>query len=722
MEVKKDILWRVYLSYIVVAVICAVILGKAFYIQQVEGKFWRGMNDSLHEKMETIAAERGTIYSADGEMLSTSVPEFDIFVDFGAEGVRENNGKRFFANIDSLSYGLSNLFGDRTTAEYKKMLKEGYEDEDRYLPLQSNVSFETYQKFKGLPLIRLGRNKSGFIPVVQNKRLNPFKMLAFRTVGLDRDNSQKVGLERTYDSLLTGRVGKRLVRYVSGGVGIPVDEDYQIEPENGKDIITTIDTHIQEITEKALLKMLVSNEAEHGCAIVMEVKTGKIKAIANLGKKKDFKGDMHDSLNNNAYWEDFNYAISPTEPGSTFKLVTMMNLLSDNKIRLTDIVNLENGRWLINGRTVIDSEEHGKDDNTVSAKRAFEISSNVGMAKLAYNSYAATPSMYTNHLKKLGLDSLTGIDLYGERPPVVYRPGKPGWSATSLPWMAFGYNIAITPMHTTMLYNAIANGGKMMRPFLLESVNRDNKVVAQTAPYVVRDKICSDAVLQQLKECLKGVCADSGSTAFRLFKGSPYKVAGKTGTALVADGKYTYADIVYQSSFAGFFPADDPQYTCVVVIVNKPHAVKHVGALVAGPVFKEIADKLYGMYVKQSQPPVKYAGIVPAGDTVNYAYAGNKNEVKKIMTSLNVPFADAGSIGTDWAGLTKQNNRPVIQGKTVTDKQMPQLAGLGLKDAVYICENIGLKVNVKGKGKVSQQSIAAGSAFKKGEPVQIVLN
>lgn len=721
MEVKKDILWRVYLSYIVVAVICAVILGKAFYIQQVEGKFWRGMNDSLHEKMETITAERGTIYSADGEMLSTSVPEFDIFVDFGAEGVRENNGKRFFANIDSLSYGLSNLFGDRTTAEYKKMLKEGYEDEDRYLPLQSNVSFETYQKFKRLPLVRLGRNKSGFIPVVQNKRLNPFKMLAFRTVGLDRDNSQKVGLERTYDSLLTGRVGKRLVRYVSGGIGIPVDEDYQIEPENGKDIITTIDTHIQDITENALLKMLVSNEAEHGCAIVMEVKTGKIKAIANLGKKKDFKGDIHDSLNNSAYWEDFNYAIAPTEPGSTFKLVTMMNLLSDNKIRLTDIVNLENGRWLINGRTVIDSEEHGKDDNTVTAKRAFEISSNVGMAKLAYNSYAATPSMYTNHLKKLGLDSLTGIDLYGERPPVVYRPGKPGWSSTSLPWMAFGYNIAITPMHTTMLYNAIANGGKMMRPFLLESVNRDNKIVAQTAPYVVRDKICSDVVLQQLKECLKGVCADSGSTAFRLFKGTPYKVAGKTGTALVADGKYTYADIVYQSSFAGFFPADDPQYTCVVVIVNKPHAVKHVGALVAGPVFKEIADKLYGMYVKQSQP-VKYAGIAPAGDTVNYAYAGNKNEVKKIMTSLNVPYADAGSIGTDWAGLTKQNNRPVMQGKTVTDKQMPQLAGLGLKDAVYICENIGLKVSVKGKGKVAQQSIAAGSAFKKGEPVQIVLN
>jgi cell division protein FtsI (penicillin-binding protein 3) len=287
--------------------------------------------------------------------------------------------------------------------------------------------------------------------------------------------------------------------------------------------------------------------------------------------------------------------------------------------------------------------------------------------------------------------------------------------------MAFGYNIAITPMHTTMLYNAIANNGTMMKPYLMESVNRDDKVLKQTEPIVLRDKICSEDVLAQLKDCLKGVCADSGATAFKLFKGSPYKVAGKTGTALVADGKYTYADMVFQSSFAGFFPADDPQYTCVVVIVNKPHAVKHVGALVAGPVFKEVADKLYSMYVKQSVP-VKYAGVAASADSINYAYAGNKDEVKSIMASLGVQYTDIGSIGTDWAAISKQGNRPVMQGKAVTDKQMPQLAGLGLKDAVYICENMGLKVNVKGKGKVIAQSIAAGGSFKKGQPVQITLN
>jgi cell division protein FtsI (penicillin-binding protein 3) len=683
---------------------------KAFYIQQAEGKYWRGMNDSLHEKIESIEPERGTIYSEDGEMLSTSIPEFDVYVDFSADGVRENNGKRFFANLDSLSYDLSRLFKDRTAAEYKALLTGGFNDGARYFPLLKRVSFENYQLLKQMPFVRLGRNKSGFIAEVQNKRLNPYHMLAFRTVGLDRDNSQKVGLEQTYDSLLKGKTGKRLVRYMPGGIAIPVEDDYQIEPENGKDIVTTIDIHLQDITEQALMNMLISNEAQHGCAIVMEVKTGKIKAIANLGKQSD-----------GSYWEDFNYAMQPTEPGSTFKLVTLMSMLSDNKITLNSMVNLSGGKWTVNGRTVIDAEEHDGSDDDVTAKRAFEVSSNVGMAKLAYNSYAATPSMFTNHVRRLGFDSLTGIDLYGERPPVVYRPGKPNWSSTTLPWMAFGYNVEITPMHTTMLYNAIANGGKMMKPFLMEAVMNDAKIVKQTNPVVLRDKICSDDVLQQVKECLRGVCSDSGSTAFKLFKGRPYKVSGKTGTALVAGGKVTYADKVFQSSFAGYFPADDPQYTCVVVIVNKPDAVRHVGADVAGPVFREIADKLYSMYIKQSVP-VKYAGIVAGGDTISYSYGGHKDEVKKIMAELNVPYIDAGSSGTDWAGLTKQNGRPVMQGKTITDKQMPQLGGMGLKDALYICEDLGLKVNVRGKGKVITQSIAAGGAFRRGQAIEITLN
>lgn len=709
MEVKRDILWRVYLSYIVVAVICVAILVKAFYIQQVEGKYWRSMNDSLHEKMEYIDAERGTIYSANGEMLSTSIPQFDIYVDFGAEGVRENEGKRFFASLDSLSYDLSALFKDRSKDEYKRILKEGYSKGDRYFPLLKKVSFEEYQDMKEFPLIKLGKNKSGFITDVKSIRLNPYQMLAYRTIGLDRENSQKVGLEKTYDTLLTGRKGKRLVRYIAGGISMPVDDDYQVEPENGKDIITTIDTHMQDITENALMNMMQSNEALHGCAIVMEVKTGKIKAIANLGLRPD-----------GTYWEDINHALMPTEPGSTFKLVTMLSLLEDKKITLNNMVTLERGRWTINGQTVIDAEEHEQGPDGVTAKRAFEVSSNVGMAKLAYGSYASNPSQFVNHVRKLGFDSTTGIDLAGEVKPTVHRPGKANWSANTLPWMAFGYDVAITPLHTTMLYNAIANNGNMMRPYLLDAVKKDGEIIKQTQPVIVKEKICSNETLKQLQECLRGVCADSGSTAFKLFKGTPYKVAGKTGTALVADGKWTYADVVYQSSFAGYFPADDPQYTCVVVIVNKPHAVKHVGALVAGPVFKEISDKLYAMYVKQAAP-VQYAANVPVVDSVQYSYGGMQYEMKKIMNTLSVPYTDAGG-RSEWAMVNKQLNKPVIESKNISDKQMPQLTGMNLKDAVYICENLGLKVNIKGRGKVTAQSVTPGDVVTKGGIVQITLN
>src|SRR3954468_15824747 len=578
MEVKRDILWRVYMAYIVVALICVGIFAKAFYIQQVQGNYWRSMSDSLHLKIQEIDADRGTIYSDDGEMLSTSIPQFDIYVDFDADGLRLNDGKLFHQNLDSLSYCLSDLFKDRSKGEYKKILSSGYKNHDRYFLLKRKVSFEEYQQMKKFTLVRSGKNTSGFIAETKSVRLNPYQLLAYRTIGLDRQNSQKVGLEQTYDTLLKGTQGQRLVRYISGGVAVPVNDDYQVEPENGKDITTTLDTRIQEITENALMKMMMGNEADHGCAIVMEVKTGAIKAIANLGRRPDGN-----------YWEDFNYAMTPTEPGSTFKLSTMISVLEDKKYTLNSGVDLDGGTWQINGRTVYDAEQHGV--HVTNVKRAFELSSNVGMAKLAYFSYANAPLQYINHLKKLGLDSLTGIDLYGERKPVMYKPGSRYWSATTLPWMAFGYNIAITPLHTAMLYNAIANNGKMMRPYLLQSVQQDGILIRQTQPVTLKEKICSNETLKQLKECLIGVCNDSGATAYKTFKGTPYTVAGKTGTALVANGSKGYGDHIYQSSFAGFFPADNPQYTCIVVIINKPRVRVFYGAFVAGPVFKEIADR-----------------------------------------------------------------------------------------------------------------------------------
>ena len=703
MEIKKDILWRVYLCFIVIAALCVVVITKAFYIQQVQGSYWRSMSDSLHTRIEEIDAERGTIYSEDGQMLSTSIPQFDIYVDFQADGLKENNGQLFKDNLDSLSICLAGLFKDRTGNEYKSILNKGYRNKNRYFLLKKKVSFDQYQQLKQFPLVRLGRNKSGFIAEVQNIRLNPYQLLAFRTIGLERQNAQKVGLEQTYDTLLKGTTGKRLVRYIAGGVAVPVDEDYEIEPKNGKDIVTTLDSRIQEITENALMKMMVSNQAEHGCAIVMEVKTGKIKAIANLGRQAD-----------GSYWEDFNYAMTPTEPGSTFKLATLLSVLQDKKYSLNTNVNLQGGVWQINGRTVYDAEKHGQ--TNVPVRRAFELSSNVGMAKLAYSSYASNPSQFINHLKTLHLDSATGIDLYGERPPFVDHPGSKYWSATTLPWMAFGYNVLITPLHTCMLYNAVANNGVMMKPYLLNDVMQDGIIISQKSPTPI-EKICDDTVLQQLKECLRGVCSDPGSTAYNLFKGTTYAVAGKTGTALVADGRNGYGTGIYQSSFAGFFPAGDPQYTCVVVIKNKPHAPIFYGALVAGPVFKEIADRLITLNAPQNDSS-KYA-ILKNVDSSYYSYGGSQEDIKLILSATKVHYRDSSK--TEWTKLARQQSSAVLSSVAVSNKVMPSLNGMGLKDALYICENAGLVVKVRGLGKVTDQSISAGSPIAKGQVVSLDL-
>lgn len=704
MEVKKDILWRVYLGFIIMALAGVFILGKAVYIQQVQGAYWRGMSDSLHQKIVELDAERGTIYSEDGSMLSTSIPQFDIYIDFAADGVREKNGKRFRENVDSLSICLAGLFQDQSALEYKRMLQEGFREKDRYFLLRRKLSFKDYQKLRTFPLVRLGRNKSGFIADTRTIRLNPYKMLASRTIGLLRE-SNKVGLELTYDEYLKGSTGQRLVRFIAGGASVPVD-DYEVEPENGKDLITTLDVNIQDVTHNALMKMLIGNEAEHGCAIVMEVKTGKIKAIANLGKDKDGN-----------YYENYNYAITPSEPGSTFKLATMLSVLEDKKVSLNNTVDLQGGTWQIYGQTVYDSEKHGL--NRVTVKEAFEHSSNVGMAKLVWTYYNSNPKQFLNHLHKLRLDSVTGIDINGEIKPKIYKPGNRSWSKTTLPWMGFGYNLMVSPLQVLSLYNAVANDGVMMRPYLVNAIKEDGRPVKEFQPVVVNEAICSKQTLKQLRECLEGVVLNgTGKT----LQNRSYSIAGKTGTALVANGNRGYADKIYQSSFAGYFPADNPQYTIIVTIKNKPHAAVFYGASVAGPVFKEIADQLYTLKVTQQKNYVNYAAL-QSTDSESYSYAGYLTDVRKVSRELQLPVREAPSDSkSNYVKVNKQATNTVLTRQPITTKHMPALAGMGLKDAVYLCENLGLKVNVRGKGKVATQSLVVGQSISRGQTINIQLN
>jgi cell division protein FtsI (penicillin-binding protein 3) len=707
LETKKDILWRSYLVYLVILILGIFIFGKAFYIQTVEGGYWKSLSDSLHLEYREMDAERGSILSEDGRMLSSSIPFFDIYLDFGAEGIQEKNGERFKKNVDSLAIELSNILAEGTASDYKRELLGVFNRQDRYHLLHKNISFDQYQQLRNIKFISKNKNKNGFIFIEKEKRIAPFGLLANRTIGLSREYrdasgklvTSSVGLEKTYDSLLKGVTGKRLVRRIAGGAFVPV-EGYEIEPQNGKDIITTLDINIQDIAEQALLKVMQENECLTGTCILMEVKTGKIKAIANLGRQSD-----------GSYIEDLNYAITRSEPGSTFKLMTLLAALEDQYISLGSHVNIEGGKWEFSGRTVWDSERHNHTD--VTYQQAFELSSNVGMAKLAVNHYYKNPKKFISHLERLHLNKLTGIGLVGESKSSIPDPNNKYWSNVTLPWMSFGYNISVSPLQTLMVYNAVANGGKMMKPYLVNAVMKDGQVLQEFNPLVLEDSICSKKTLQQLRTCLEGVVING--TAKSLW--SPfYTLAGKTGTAQVANGNKGYGDHIYQSSFAGYFPADQPKYSCIVVIKNKPFAAKYYGAQVAGPVFKAIADKLFTV------DPVLYANFkhTQYADSSKTTWRGTDADFRLIAKAVNLKVTDSGKV-KEYATMAVSQQAYVARDLGVSRNTMPDLIGFGLKDALGLLEKQQLQVIATGKGKVTAQSILPGTTIQKGQTIYLTL-
>lgn len=715
LKVRQDILWRVSICFLGIAVLSLAVLGKAVYIQQVEGSYWRSMSDSLHQRIEEIDAGRGTIYSEDGQMLSTSLPTFDIYIDFMADGLREKNGRRFYEHLDSFSLSLAHFFGDKSAARYKTELLKAYKNKERYYLLKKKLLFEDFKVFREIPFVRMGRNKSGIIVEENSKRLMPFKNLANRTVGLSREyvasngkiKKQNVGLEKSYDSLLNGQKGHRLVRFIAGGVAVPVD-GYQVEPENGKDIITTLNVNIQDITASALMKMLQQSQAQYGTAIVMETKTGKIRAIANLGRQKD-----------GSYWEDDNYALRVTEPGSTMKLVTLLSVLEEKSSAITDYVEVgSTGQMNVGPRMVNDAERSPKPVLTV--KECFAHSSNVGMSKLAYKAFGNNPKKFKEYLHRYYLDERPPIDLSDAPAPRLASFEKNAGGIMNMITMSFGYALQVSPLHTLMLYNAIANKGKMMKPYLVNRIERDGLPYREFQPVILQENICSPATLEAARQSMEAVITEG--TGRSAFKGMPFAVAGKTGTAHVADGHIKYNDRVYQASFVGYFPAYDPQFTCIVVIRTKPHAAQHYGGQLAAPVFREIATKLYAMYVEKKEAPQYEL----KKDSIAYYYVGYTPDVKKIFNTLKIGYTDSAK-QEQWSmvyggSISKTNwQPPVIKDKTFVAGQMPDVRGMGLKDAVYLLEIQGLKVQVRGKGKVVNQSVRAGSTLEKGTTVIVDL-
>ena len=570
------------------------------------------------------------------------------------------------------------------------------------------ISYDEKRMMQDFPLVRLGRNKSGFIFETRDKRINPYVLLANRTIGLSRkDSSKNVGLERTYDSLLRGESGQRLMRYTSGAY-MPV-EGAEVDPINGKDIVTTLDTYIQDVAEDELMQMMVGNNSEHGSVIVMEVATGKIKAIANLGKEGE-----------GVYTENLNYGIGKaTEPGSVFKLATLLSLLDDKYVTIDTKVDCEGGAKVFFGLKIKDSHPG---TGTISIKDAFARSSNVAFAKLANQYYQNQPMKWYQHLDRFRLNKLTGIDIVATSGrPTIKSPSSKSWGKTTIPFMAHGYEELVTPLHMLMLYNAVANNGKMMKPYLVNSVKENGIEIQKFVPEVLVDKICSEDAIKQAKECLRAVVDSAHGTGYKILTDSNYSISGKTGTAVSAlnNTGYNKGDKIYQSSFIGYFPSENPKYSIAVVIQNNKESKQYYGAVVSGKVFKKISDRIFNHFL--SKPNFKKESVL---DTSVHYYYGIKNDMQSIFSGLGIAYADSNESGL-WRNASLSGKKATLAESlqlNTANNIIPNLVGMGLKDALYLLENKGLTATISGKGKVISQSVTAGTVFKKGQKIILMLN
>jgi cell division protein FtsI (penicillin-binding protein 3) len=670
------------------------ILYKGVVIQFKEGNELRAQADSMHTKIELIQPERGNIFSEDGSLLSSSIPEFDLHVDFTA--IKKDTFNKY---IESLSTNIAAILKDKNAVDYKEILSNEFKNKNKYFLLKKKASYAQYLELKKVEPFKKGMNKGGFISEAKTKRINPFGLLANRIVGLWRKNAQNVGIEREFNNDLSGMQGQRVVRKIAGGTWMPIDGS-EIDPENGRDVITTLDVNIQDVAENALKNQLEKEEATFGTCIVMEVKTGKIKAMANLGRQND-----------GSYYEDFNYALKRIEPGSTFKLVSLISLMRDKLIKTSDMVNCQGGKTQIGPYTISDSHPGL---GVLTIKDAFAQSSNVAFAKLIHQNYKDKIGSYWSNLHALGLDQKTGLGMSGETKP-SYIKDSVTKGRFALAFMGMGYQVMITPLHTCMVYNAIANHGKLMKPYLVNSVQEYGKDVVKYEPIVVNPEVLDSTSIELLKETMNEVVETGTGKAL---KNKYYTICGKTGTAQVADKGLKYSDRVYHGSFVGFFPKEDPQYTICVVLRTKKGSNNYYGGQIALPVFKEVANRLFAINMHNvnsisKQQKVNEVLAVKSMKGSEYDVLAQKlNILKKAVNTPNW----IQNIHTDSMGNFTYSN--FVNYKNA----VPDVNGMGLKDAIYLLEKIGLKVIPVGKGKVVTQSMLPGSNFKKGQKITIQLS
>nr|WP_319401870.1 penicillin-binding transpeptidase domain-containing protein [uncultured Carboxylicivirga sp.] len=701
MQIKKGIILRFGVVYIGVGLLAVWIIFTALFLQVVEGDKWAEEEKKLSNKDIIIDANRGDILASDQRKLACSVPTYRIYMDMKANGLTD---EVFDANIDSLAICLSSFYNDHSVNYYRNNLKRARAKGKRYYQVHPRrISFTDLRIVKQFPLFRLGPNKGGYIEKKYENRRLPFGDLASRTIGslyAEKDLGGRFGLEMAYNNTLKGVSGISNRTRVSGNWVV----EEEIEPTDGNDVITTIDIGLQDVAEHALLEQLKDHRADHGCAVVMEVSTGKIRAIANLGLNS--AGD---------YDEQYNYAIGEaTEPGSTFKLASMIVALEDGVVKLNDSIETGRGVCKFYDRRMTDSHHGGF--GTITVRQAFEKSSNVGISKIIFNNYKDNPRQYVDRIYSMGLKDPLGIEIKGEGIPRIKYPGEKDWWGTTLPWMSIGYETQLTPLQVLTFYNAVANNGKMVKPQFVEAIAHHGDIIERRKTEVLNPSICSLSTIEKVHELLVGV-VEHGTA--QNIKNNRYKIAGKTGTAQIAKGNKGYkgqGGVQYQASFAGYFPADRPLYSCIVVVNGPSNEVSYYGNIVAGSVFGEIADRVYAQ--NYDHPDVKENYEIPVGEYLPYAKGGMKDDLVEVFNEVGISVKGQ-EISSEWASTKAREHDISMTSKSFPEGLVPNVLGMGAKDAVAILENHGLKVVLKGVGRVRQQSLTAGQNFRKGSVIYL---
>jgi len=704
MAVRDEIVLRSGIVYFAIVIIAAAILVRILILQVVQHGKWAGMSEKFIYKTAEMPANRGDILAYDGRLLASSVPYYTIYMDTRSTGMAEETWSN---GINGLSAGLARILGERSASEWKAVITQARKKGDRYFLIKRRVDYQTLQRLRELPIFREGQYRGGLVAQAENRRILPNNELAARTIGYLNlgDEGTEVGIEGSFDKELAGKNGIVIMQRLTGGDWITVDVAGSVQPKDGNDIVTTIDVDLQDVASSALMTQLKKHNAHHGCAIVMEVATGDIRAIANLEQGKDGR-----------YHESYNYAIAEsTEPGSTFKLPVLMAALEDGVIDTGDIVDTGSGSVRFYNKVIRDTRKEGYGKLTV--KEVFEKSSNVGTSKLIYEHYRNNPKDFVDRLYAMKLNEKLNIQILGEGEPLIRYPGDKLWSGLSLPMMSHGYEVQMTPLQILTFYNAVANNGRMMKPRFVTTVMRNGVVIKQYEPDVIINSIASRSTIRKAKKMMEGVVEHG--TAMNL-NNTNYKIAGKTGTAQVAMGKSGYrsgARISYQASFAGYYPAENPLYSCIVV-VNAPSNGVYYGNLVAGAVFKEISDKIYATnFFRDFNEERRDNNIASAPEAGN----GYREDINEVLSEID-DIKYKKSANTEWVATRERGDTVRLVGLDIKEGLVPDVRGMSLRDAIFLLENSGYRVRYRGKGKVLRQSPSHGARYFEGQIVSLELN